>query len=75
MDIKWLCIFFSIAAIAMACGSIFSTLPNDPLSQQIKEIGKLHITMSNKEKLIGELVAKYNSCNTNQINKEIEITN
>jgi uncharacterized protein YpmB len=68
-DFAWLCILLIFLAIAGACYGIFgkSTEPrSDQLAQQIESINNLnYLNADAKERLLSEIIKKYNPTNTN----------
>ena len=65
---KWFFIFLSVVAICIACGVIFGTIYQDPMTQQIHEINNLFPYDKESEarsKLVSELIQKHQPATAN----------
>jgi hypothetical protein len=74
-DFAWFCILIICLAIAGACYGIFGDSPepsSDQLSQQIESINNLsYLNADAKERLLFEIIKKYNPTNKNTVQIEL----
>jgi hypothetical protein len=68
-DFAWFCILIICVAIAGSCYGIFGSSPepsSDQLAQQIEAINNLnYLNADARERLLSEIIRKYNPTNTN----------